>query len=124
MATDTGVRDETVELNGLRFHYRDWGNTGAQPLACLHGFTSHARSWDTFATAMRDRYRVLALDQRGQQRIAQELLDSPEDVRARHREIGPRPCAAQAGGQRADVADWQHRVDGRSRDAIWSLTAF
>ena len=52
-------------LNGLRFHYRDWGNASAQPMVCLHGFTSHARSWDTFAAAMHDRYRVLALDQRG-----------------------------------------------------------
>jgi pimeloyl-ACP methyl ester carboxylesterase len=31
----------------------------------LHGFTGHARSWDAFAEAMTDRYRVLALDQRG-----------------------------------------------------------
>jgi pimeloyl-ACP methyl ester carboxylesterase len=31
----------------------------------LHGFTGHARSWDHFAEAMTDRYRVLALDQRG-----------------------------------------------------------
>jgi pimeloyl-ACP methyl ester carboxylesterase len=63
--TDIGVLDKTVELNGLRFHYRDWGNTGAQALVCLHGFTSHAHSWDTFAQAVRDNYHVLALDQRG-----------------------------------------------------------
>jgi pimeloyl-ACP methyl ester carboxylesterase len=31
----------------------------------LHGYTGHARSWDAFAEAMSDRYRVLALDQRG-----------------------------------------------------------
>jgi muconolactone delta-isomerase len=24
------VKDETVELNGPRFHYRDWGNEGAR----------------------------------------------------------------------------------------------
>jgi pimeloyl-ACP methyl ester carboxylesterase len=65
MAIDTGVADKQLTLNGLRFHYRDWGNAGAQPLVCLHGFTSHARSWDTFARAMRDQYHVLALDQRG-----------------------------------------------------------
>src|SRR5262249_54200887 len=40
-------------------------NEGAQPLVLLHGFTGHARSWDTFAASQRDRYRVLALDQRG-----------------------------------------------------------
>ena len=65
MTTDIDARDETVTLNGLRFHYRDWGNADAQPLVLLHGFTGHARSWDTFARAMRGRFRVLALDQRG-----------------------------------------------------------
>jgi pimeloyl-ACP methyl ester carboxylesterase len=65
MATSTEVQDATIQLNGLRFHYRDWGNADAQALLLLHGFTGHARSWDTFAAAMRGRYRVLALDQRG-----------------------------------------------------------
>src|SRR5271170_3062169 len=61
------VTDELIELRGLRFHYRDWASrhTGAPDLVLLHGFTGHARSWDAFAEAMTDRYRVLALDQRG-----------------------------------------------------------
>lgn len=65
MTTETRAQDKHVELNGLTFHYRDWGNTGAQPLVLLHGFTGHARSWDTLAAALADRYHVLALDQRG-----------------------------------------------------------
>jgi pimeloyl-ACP methyl ester carboxylesterase len=65
MVTTTEVQDRTIELNGLRFHYLDWGNAAAQPLIALHGFTSHAHSWDTFSRATRDRYHVLALDQRG-----------------------------------------------------------
>ena len=61
------VTDELIEMRGLRFHYRDWParKSGAPDLVLLHGFTSHARSWDAFAEAMTDRYRVLALDQRG-----------------------------------------------------------
>jgi pimeloyl-ACP methyl ester carboxylesterase len=61
------VTDELIELRGLRFHYRDWAaqRAGAPDLVLLHGFTGHARSWDAFAEAMTDRYRVLALDQRG-----------------------------------------------------------
>jgi esterase len=61
------VTDELIELRGLRFHYRDWPpqRAGAPDLVLLHGFTGHARSWDAFAEAMTDRYRVLALDQRG-----------------------------------------------------------
>lgn len=61
------IRDELIELRGLRFYYRDW--TSAKPnaptLLLLHGYTGHARSWDSFAAAMSSRYRVLALDQRG-----------------------------------------------------------
>ena len=65
MDTEPLVRDETVMLDGLRFHYRDWGDPAAPPLVLLHGFTGNARQWDSFARAMADRYRVLALDQRG-----------------------------------------------------------
>ena len=65
MTTTPQVQDETITLNGLRFHYRDWTNAGAPPLVLLHGFTGHARSWDRLAGVMQSRYRVLALDQRG-----------------------------------------------------------
>jgi esterase len=54
-----------VDLGGLRFRYLDWGTAGAPPLVLLHGFTSNAHGWDAAAPALRDRYRVLALDQRG-----------------------------------------------------------
>jgi esterase len=64
---NTAVVDELIEMRGLRFHFRDWRSKGlnAPSLVLLHGFTGHARSWDAFAEAMTDRYRVLALDQRG-----------------------------------------------------------
>jgi len=65
--TTATVVDELIELRGLRFHYRDWTSLrpDAPALVLLHGFTGHARGWDVFAKAMTDRYRVLALDQRG-----------------------------------------------------------
>ncbi len=53
-----------VELDGIRFHYLDWGGEGP-PLVMLHGFTGHAHTWDYTARALVDQYRVLALDQRG-----------------------------------------------------------
>jgi len=66
MTTET-VFDELIELRGLRFAFRDWAAKapGAPTLVLLHGYTGHARSWDAFAEAMTDRYRVIALDQRG-----------------------------------------------------------
>ena len=57
--------DQSAMLGGLRFHYREWPNPGAQALVLLHGFTGHAHSWDSFACAMQSNYHVYALDQRG-----------------------------------------------------------
>lgn len=59
------VLDNSAMLGGLRFHYREWPNPGAQALVLLHGFTGHARSWDNFAAGMQRDYHVYALDQRG-----------------------------------------------------------
>ena len=65
--TSAPVADEIIEMRGLRFHYRDWApqRPDAPALVLLHGYTGHARTWDAFAEAMTDRYRVIALDQRG-----------------------------------------------------------
>ena len=60
----TAPDSEFVDLDGLRFHYLDWGGEGP-PLLMLHGFTGHAHTWDHTAAALSDRFRVLVLDQRG-----------------------------------------------------------
>ncbi len=57
--------DQLVMLNGLRFHYREWGRPDAPPLVLLHGFSAHSRLWDTFARALVEQYHIFALDQRG-----------------------------------------------------------
>jgi len=57
--------DKQVVVNGLRLHYLDWGNAGAQTMLLLHGYTSHAHSWDFFASALKGSYHIIALDQRG-----------------------------------------------------------
>ena len=54
-----------AQVNGLRLHYVDWGETGNPPMVLLHGFSAQARYWDGFAVHMRDAYHVYALDQRG-----------------------------------------------------------
>ena len=63
MAT-AGFTSGHLDLGGLSFHYTDWGGDGP-PLVMLHGLSGHARTWDHTAAALSDRYRVLALDQRG-----------------------------------------------------------
>lgn len=62
--TEGGFTSKTVAIDGLTFHYADWGGSGA-PLVMLHGLSGHARTWDHTAAAVSDQYHVLALDQRG-----------------------------------------------------------
>ena len=65
MSSALSAQDRFITLDGLRFHYREWGRPAAPPVLLLHAYSSHARSWDTVARSLADRYRVLALDQRG-----------------------------------------------------------
>lgn len=65
MASETAAQNQFVNANGLRIHYRDWPHPGAPALVLLHGIGLEAHSWDTFASAMQDAYRVLAVDLRG-----------------------------------------------------------
>lgn len=62
--TAGGFESRNVGIDGLTFHYADWGGSGS-PLVMLHGLSGHARTWDHTAAALTDRYHVLALDQRG-----------------------------------------------------------
>ena len=52
-------------LNGLEFHYLDWGERESPLMLCLHGSTGQAHVWDFLAAEMGDRWRVIALDMRG-----------------------------------------------------------
>ena len=55
--------DQYVDLNGLRFHYRDWGGSG-RPAVLLHGLASNSHIWDMVAPLLAERFAVAALDQR------------------------------------------------------------
>lgn len=54
-----------VNNGSVRLHYVDWGGEHLPPMVLLHGMRDSARSWDTFASSMRDEFRVIALDSRG-----------------------------------------------------------
>ena len=57
--------DRFVEVNGLRFHYLEWGNPGNPTVLMLHGVSQQAHSWDFISLPLSRDYRVLSLDQRG-----------------------------------------------------------
>lgn len=48
-----------------RFHYLEWGEADRPPVLLLHGGNQSAHSWDLVSLHLADRYRVVALDQRG-----------------------------------------------------------
>lgn len=65
MAIGIKPKDEYIDINSLRLHYLDWGNCRHQSMLLLHGFMAHAHTWDEFALNFRNRFHIIALDQRG-----------------------------------------------------------
>jgi pimeloyl-ACP methyl ester carboxylesterase len=64
-APDVPYRSCNIVLRRLRFHFLEWGHQDAPPVVLLHGGHQSAHSWDLVSLHLAQRYRVLALDQRG-----------------------------------------------------------
>jgi len=64
MAT-ASYQDEWLSVDGLRFHYTEWGKPTAPPVLMLHGLNVQCHTWDPFARELADRYHVICLDMRG-----------------------------------------------------------
>ena len=54
-----------LTVHGLRLHYLDWGNTGAPPVVCVHGYTSSAEAFNAPARHFQERFHCIAPDVRG-----------------------------------------------------------
>jgi len=54
-----------MSVNGLDLHYLDWGNVGAPPVVCVHGYTSSAEAFNALARQFHDRFHIVAPDVRG-----------------------------------------------------------
>ncbi len=66
MSNSTRPRDEFVEANGLRFHYREWGDTRTRhAVVLLHGYAETSEAWSDTAQDLAREFRVIAIDQRG-----------------------------------------------------------
>ena len=62
---DTSVEQRVVTLDdGAQTTVERWGEAGPIVL-CVHGMTSSRKSWERTALHLRDRFRVVAYDQRG-----------------------------------------------------------
>lgn len=77
--------DRFVVLDGVRFHYLDWGGDG-EPLLLLAGLGCSAHVFTELAPHLSDRFRVLALTRRGhgltdRVQSGQALDEGAEDAR-------------------------------------------
>lgn len=64
-APDVPYRSCNIVLRQMRFHFLEWGRPDAPAIVLLHGGHQSAHSWDLVSLHWAQRYRVLALDQRG-----------------------------------------------------------
>src|SRR5262249_61631651 len=67
MTTLVQPKSMQVSVNGLELHYLDWGNAGAAPLVCVHGYTSSAEAFNALTRRFHDRFHIVAPDARGHQ---------------------------------------------------------
>jgi esterase len=59
-------KEQFVSVNGLRFHFLEWGDAGKPPLLLVHGGHSSARgTWLLTAPAFAERFHIIAPDLRG-----------------------------------------------------------
>jgi pimeloyl-ACP methyl ester carboxylesterase len=57
--------DGNIQVNGMSFHYLEWGDAANPTVLMLHGASQQAHSWDFVSLALSDKFHILALDQRG-----------------------------------------------------------
>ena len=57
--------DHFAQINGIRFHYLDWGNAHLPHVLLFHGGGLTGHTFDMAALLLRDRYHLVALDNRG-----------------------------------------------------------
>ena len=57
--------DKYIHLGDLRLHYLEWGAGNPAAMLLLPGIGDDAHVWDHFASHVADRFRIIALDQRG-----------------------------------------------------------
>ena len=62
---DIAYRSCNIVLRQQRFHFLEWGAPDAPVIVLLHGGHQSCHSWDLVSLHLAQKYRVLALDQRG-----------------------------------------------------------
>lgn len=63
--TSVPASSHFVVRDDIRLHHLDWGGHGRHPVVLVHGIRLHAHVWNHFSRRFRDRFHIVALDQRG-----------------------------------------------------------
>jgi pimeloyl-ACP methyl ester carboxylesterase len=61
----TTPRSHTLVRDGVKLHHLEWGAENRDAIVLVHGSRLHAHVWDDFGRRYSDRYRIIAVDQRG-----------------------------------------------------------
>ncbi len=86
--TSVSARSHTVVRDDVKLHHLDWGNEGQHPIVLVHGSRLHAHVWNNFSSRFKDRFHIVAVDQRGHgdsgwcARSRYDLEDFYQDLRA------------------------------------------
>ena len=64
-AQENEAADRVIQLDGMNFHYLEWGDPADPTILMLHGNSQQAHSWDFVSLALSNRYHSIVLDQRG-----------------------------------------------------------
>ena len=57
--------DRSVQVDGMTFHYLEWGQEGNPLVVMLHGGSQQAHSWDFVSLPLSEDFHIIAMDQRG-----------------------------------------------------------
>ncbi len=59
------AQSKFTQVNGIRMHYWEWGETGAPDILLVHGWTGLGAGWAGVAASLENRYHIIAPDHRG-----------------------------------------------------------
>jgi pimeloyl-ACP methyl ester carboxylesterase len=95
MARSETPQSKFVEVQGIKLHYREWGEVGKPDLVLVHGWTNFSLSWSTVAEYFENRFHIIAPDLRGhgesdKPRTGYRLRDFAEDIRQLIQALGLR----------------------------------
>ena len=57
--------DKSVQIDGMNFHYLEWGDISNPSILMLHGNSQQSHSWDFVSLALSEQFHLIVMDQRG-----------------------------------------------------------